>query len=473
VNKPFSKSLVWLRRDLRLHDNTALFNAASQSNSISICFVFDTNILSKLKNKEDQRVDFIYQILQDIKQTLKQHNSDIWIVHGDPIHEIPKLAKSINADAVFVNRDYEKYGVNRDDAVQKKLSGLNKKFESFKDQVLFEADEIVTKNNTHYSVFSPYRNNHLEKLLASGSGINTYKLDDINFEKFTIDKMLTLNDIGFESSNISSFQIATTNQGIQSQINEFQDRLEHYDQTRNFPAIKGVSYLSVHNRFGTISIREIANICLKNYVTPGSKSWLNELIWRDFYFQIIVNFSHVQDGRSFKQQYDNLQYENNESFFESWKQGRTGFPIVDAAMRQLNTTGYMHNRLRMIVASFLTKDLLIDWRWGEEYFKEKLIDFDFSANNGGWQWAASVGCDAQPWFRIFNPILQSQKFDSDGKFIKKYIPELSAFDKKNIHEPHSKFAPKDYPKPIIDHTIQRQKALKMFEHINHVAKKQH
>ena len=372
-----------------------------------------------------------------------------------------------------MNRDYEKYGVNRDDAVQKKLSGLNKKFESFKDQVLFEADEIVTKNNTHYSVFSPYRNNHLEKLLASGSGLNTYKLDDINFEKFTIDKMLTLNDIGFESSNISSFQIATTNQGIQSKINEFQDRLEHYDQTRNFPAIKGVSYLSVHNRFGTISIREIANICLKNYVTPGSKSWLNELIWRDFYFQIIVNFSHVQDGRSFKQQYDNLQYENNESFFESWKQGRTGFPIVDAAMRQLNTTGYMHNRLRMIVASFLTKDLLIDWRWGEEYFKEKLIDFDFSANNGGWQWAASVGCDAQPWFRIFNPILQSQKFDSDGKFIKKYIPELSAFDKKNIHEPHSKFTPKDYPKPIIVHAIQRQKALKMFEHINAVAKKQH
>ena len=473
MNKPFSKSLVWLRRDLRLRDNTALFNASSQSNSISICFVFDTNILSKLKNKEDQRVDFIYQILQDIKQTLKQHNSDIWIVHGDPIHEIPKLAKSINADAVFVNRDYEKYGVNRDDAVQKKLSGLNKKFESYKDQVLFEADEIVTKNNTHYSVFSPYRNNHLEKLLASGSGINTYKLNDINFEKFTIDKMLTLNDIGFESSNISSFQIATTYQGIQSQINEFQDRLEHYDQTRNFPAIKGVSYLSVHNRFGTISIREIANICLKNYVTPGSKSWLNELIWRDFYFQIIVNFSHVQNGHSFKQQYDNLQYENNESFFESWKQGGTGFPIVDAAMRQLNTTGYMHNRLRMIVASFLTKDLLIDWRWGEEYFKEKLIDFDFSANNGGWQWAASVGCDAQPWFRIFNPLLQSQKFDSDGKFIKKYIPELSAFDKKNIHEPHSKFAPKDYPKPIIDHAIQRQKALKMFEHINDVAKKQH
>lgn len=473
MNKSFSKSLVWLRRDLRLHDNTALHEAASQSNSTSICFVFDTNILSKLKNKNDQRVDFIYQILQDIKQTLKKYGSDIWILFGDPVHEIPKLAESINAEAVFVNRDYEKYGVNRDHDVQNKLSGLNKTFHSFKDQVLFEADEIVTKNNTHYSVFSPYRNNHLEKLLTSGSGENLYQLDDINFEKFTIEKTLTLDDIGFDSSNISSFQIATTHQDIQKQINEFKGRLEDYDQTRNFPAIKGVSYLSVHNRFGTISIREIANICLQNYSTPGSKSWLNELIWRDFYFQIIVNFSHVQDGHSFKQQYDNLQYENNESFFESWKQGMTGFPIVDAAMRQLNTTGYMHNRLRMIVASFLTKDLLIDWRWGEEYFKEKLIDYDFSANNGGWQWAASVGCDAQPWFRIFNPLLQSQKFDSDGKFIKKYVPELSEFDKKNIHEPHAKFTPKDYPKPIIDHATQRPKALKMFEHVNNVVKKQH
>lgn len=473
MNKPFSKSLVWLRRDLRLHDNTALHEAASQSNSISICFVFDTNILGKLKNKNDQRVDFIYQILQDIKQTLKKYGSDIWILFGDPVHEIPKLAESINANAVFVNRDYEKYGVNRDNDVQKKLSLLNKTFHSFKDQVLFEADEIVTKNNTYYSVFSPYRNNHLEKLLTSGSGANSYQLDDINFEKFTIEKTLTLDDIGFDSSNISSFQIATTHQDIQKQIAEFKDRLEHYDQTRNFPAIKGVSYLSVHNRFGTISIREIANICLQNYSTPGSKSWLNELIWRDFYFQIIVNFSHVQDGHSFKQQYDNLQYENNESFFESWKQGMTGFPIVDAAMRQLNTTGYMHNRLRMIVASFLTKDLLIDWRWGEKYFKEKLIDYDFSANNGGWQWAASVGCDAQPWFRIFNPLLQSQKFDSDGKFIKKYVPELSEFDKKNIHEPHTKFTPKDYPKPIIDHATQRPKALKMFEHVNNVVKKQH
>ena len=473
MNKPFSKSLVWLRRDLRLHDNTALHEAASQSSSISICFVFDTNILGKLKNKIDQRVDFIYQILQDIKLTLKQHGSDIWILFGDPVNEIPKLAESINANAVFVNKDYEKYGVNRDRDVQKKLSRLNKIFQSFKDQVLFEADEIVTKNNTHYSVFSPYRNNHLEKLLTSGSGTNAYQLDDINFDKFTIEKTLTLDDIGFETSNISSFQIATTHQDIQKQITEFKDRLQHYDQTRNFPAIKGVSYLSVHNRFGTISIREIANICLQNYSTPGSKSWLNELIWRDFYFQIIVNFSHVQDGQSFKQQYDNLQYENNESFFESWKQGMTGFPIVDAAMRQLNTTGYMHNRLRMIVASFLTKDLLIDWRWGEEYFKEKLIDFDFSANNGGWQWAASVGCDAQPWFRIFNPLLQSQKFDSDGKFIKKYVPELSEFDKRNVHEPHAKFTPKDYPKPIIDHATQRQKALKMFETINNVVKKQH
>jgi len=472
VSKLYQKSLVWLRRDLRLHDNTALYQAHLRSEKVNLCFVFDTQILNELSDKKDQRVDFLHRILLDIKETLKKLQSDIWILHGDPKTEIPSLAKSIQADAVFANRDYEKYGVLRDENIKKSLNLQNISFEDYKDQVLFEANEVLTKTSTPYSVFSPYRNNHLEKLKLTGAGRLNYKVDTINFEKFSANKMPPLAEIGFESTNISNLPIALKQSQIQSQIKDFEGRLNNYDQTRNYPAIKGVSYLSVHNRFGTISIREIADLCLNN-LNSGSNTWLNELIWRDFYFQIIVNFPHVQDGKSFKQQYDQLEYENSDHLFEAWKTGNTGFPIVDAAMRQMNQTGYMHNRLRMIVASFLTKDLLIDWRWGERYFKEKLIDYDFSANNGGWQWAASVGCDAQPWFRIFNPLLQSQKFDPEGKFIKKYIPELEGFDKKSVHEPHQKNSNITYAKPVVEHSLQRQKALKMFEKINNVAKKQH
>jgi deoxyribodipyrimidine photo-lyase len=465
VNKLYKKSLVWLRRDLRLNDNTAIFKASENSESIALCFIFDTNILDELDDKSDKRVDFIHQILCDLKKKLKGLNSDIFVVSGDPAYEIPKLAKSIEANAVYVNRDYEIYGTKRDKCIDDKLSEMRIDFESFKDQVLFEADEILTKASSYYSVFSPYRNNHLEKLMTTGVGINNYIVENLPLEKFSTSDLPSLKSLGFQSTNINNLKIATSHNLIESQVNDFKLRIKNYDQARNFPAIKGVSYLSVHNRFGTISIRELANICLKN-MNSGTKSWLNELVWRDFYFQIIVNFSHVQSGQTFKLKLNNLPYENNEKFFEAWKNGLTGFPIVDAAMRQLNQTGFMHNRLRMIVASFLTKDLLIDWRWGEAYFKQKLIDYDFSANNGGWQWAASVGCDAQPWFRIFNPLLQSKKFDADGKFIKKYIHELEFVDKKNIHEPHTKLSNIDYPKPIIDHKLQRAKALKMFENIN-------
>ncbi len=476
MNKIHKKSLVWLRRDLRLHDNTAIFNASNETSLVTLCFVFDKNILDQLNDPEDRRVEFIKTILDDIRSNLNSIQSDIWILYGDPLTEIPKLASKIKADAVYVNRDYEKYGVLRDEKVKSILNEDNINFYSFKDQVLFEADEILTQKEAPYSVFSPYRNNHLSKLTITGSGYLNYNYKKITFEKFISEKNYSLNDLGFKKTNLSSIAISTKADDIQNQIKDFKTRIDKYDRLRNFPAIKGVSYLSVHNRFGTISIREIADICL-NTISSGSKSWLNELIWRDFYFQIIGNFPHVQDGLTFKEQYNNLQYENKLSFFDAWKNGMTGFPIVDSAMRQLNQTGFMHNRLRMIVASFLTKDLLIDWRWGEQYFKDKLIDYDFSANNGGWQWAASVGCDAQPWFRIFNPLLQSKKFDPEGTFIKKYIPELSMLDKKTIHDPHASKADNpsknSYPHPIIDHSIQRKKALEMFEKVNNVVKKQH
>ena len=271
MSKLYQKSLVWLRRDLRLHDNTALYQAHLRSEKVNLCFVFDTEILNALSDKKDQRVDFLHRILLDIKETLKKLQSDIWILHGDPKTEIPSLAKSIQADAVFANRDYEKYGVLRDENIKKSLNLQNISFEDYKDQVLFEANEVLTKTSTPYSVFSPYRNNHLEKLKLTGAGRLNYKVDTINFEKFSANKMPLLAEIGFESTNISNLPIALKQSQIQSQIKDFEGRLNNYDQTRNYPAIKGVSYLSVHNRFGTISIREIADLCLNN-LNSGSNT---------------------------------------------------------------------------------------------------------------------------------------------------------------------------------------------------------
>ena len=474
MSNNINNSLVWLRRDLRLYDHNALFQALKNSKSVYCCFIFDSEILNELNNKIDRRIDFIWNSLKEIKTDLNKLGSDLIVETGDPVDIIPSLIKKYKCSALFINKDYEKYAINRDEKISKVLLKNNIQFNKYKDQVIFEEKEILTQNSTPYTVFTPYKNNHLKKIF--NEGITQFDCESYknNLAKFKFGPLLTLKTIGFEETNLSAINLTAGTKGGLILIEDFKKRIQNYDVNRNFPGTKGVSYLSVHNRFGTISIRHLVKIALANS-SDGSSTWLNELIWRDFYFQILSNFPHIQDGKSFKIKYNNLKFENNEKKFKAWKTGNTGFPIVDAGMRQLNATGYMHNRLRMIIACFLVKDLLIDWRWGEKYFADHLIDFDLSANNGGWQWAASTGCDAQPYFRIFNPTLQSEKFDPEGKFIKKYVPELELLSKKEIHQPSVFFNKtqnhfpiklgEDYPFPIVNHAEQKAKVMTLFKDI--------
>lgn len=465
-------SIIWLRRDLRLYDNAALFHALKNSDQVFTVFIFDTHILNKLKNKKDRRIEFILKSLKEIKENLNKQGSDLIIEKGEPETLIPNLIKEYKCDSLYINRDYEAYAQERDNSITEILSKKQVKTFAFKDQVLFECDEILTQSNKPYTVFTPYKNNHLKKL--NEEGIDLYKCEDhkSNFAKFTHKPLPSIEELSFEKTNLEELDLPTGTSGGKKLLEKFYKNIKIYSKSRNYPAVRGVSYLSVHNRFGTLSIRHLAKMAIEAD-NDGASTWLSELIWRDFYFQIIANFPHVSKNKSFKPQFENLQFENDEKKFEAWKNGLTGFPIIDAAMKQINQTGYMHNRLRMIVSSFLVKDLLIDWRWGEQYFQDNLIDFDFSANNGGWQWAASTGCDSQPYFRIFNPILQSEKFDKDGLFIKKYLPQLEPLSSKQIHQPWMHFEKntdtfpiklgEDYPFPIINHSEQRDKALAMYK----------
>tara|TARA_B100000767_G_scaffold73028_1_gene69687 strand:+ start:1078 stop:2496 length:1419 start_codon:yes stop_codon:yes gene_type:complete len=465
-------AIIWLRRDLRLYDNAALFHALKDSNQVFPVFIFDKKILSKLKNKKDRRIEFILRSLSEIKKTLNENGSDLIVEMGDPEILIPKLFIEYKCKSLYINRDYEKYAQNRDHTISKILLNKNVMTFTFKDQVLFENNEILTQSNNPYTVFTPYKNNHLKKLNEQGIEIYNCENHKDNFAKFTFKALPTLEVLGFEKTNLEDLDLPTGTLGGKNLLEKFYKNIKNYSTNRNFPSMRGVSYLSVHNRFGTLSIRHLAKLAIEAD-NDGASTWLSELIWRDFYFQIIANFPQVSEKKSFKSQYENLQFENDENKFEAWKNGLTGFPIIDAAMKQINQTGYMHNRLRMIVSSFLVKDLLIDWRWGEKYFEDNLIDFDFSANNGGWQWASSTGCDSQPYFRIFNPVLQSEKFDKDGSFIKKYIPQLVPLSPKEIHQPWIYFEKNkgafpiklgiDYPLPIIDHKQQREKALLMYK----------
>jgi len=474
VNNKINNSLVWLRRDLRLYDHNALFQALKNSKSVYCCFIFDIKILENLSNKNDRRIDFIWHALKEIKTDLNNLSSDLIVEVGDPVVLIPSLIQKYKCSALFLNKDYEKYAIDRDKKIHDKLQKKNIKTYKYKDQVIFEEREILTQNNSPYTVFTPYKNNHLKKIF--NEGITLFDCDSYkgNFARFKNKPLQSLKEIGFEHSNISSISVPLGTRGGIALIDDFKRRIKNYNRNRNFPGVKGVSYLSVHNRFGTVSIRHLAKIALEHN-SEGSSTWLNELIWRDFYFQILSNFPHVEDGKAFKSKYNNLKFENDEKKFSAWANGKTGFPIVDAGMRQLNSTGFMHNRLRMIIACFLVKDLLIDWRWGEKYFADHLIDYDLSANNGGWQWAASTGCDAQPYFRIFNPLLQSEKFDPEGKFIKKYVPELELLNKKEIHQPSVFFnkSPNDfpvklgldYPFPIVSHADQKPKIMALFKDV--------
>jgi deoxyribodipyrimidine photo-lyase len=465
-------ALVWFRRDLRDCDHAALYHALKHYSKVYCVFVFDTAILDTLPSKEDRRVEFIWESVNTLKTALQKNQSDLVVLHGSAVQEIPMLAKTLNVEAVFSNRDYEPLAIQRDAQVAAMLANSNILFYQFKDHVIFEEDEVLTQLGKPYTVFTPYKNACYKKL--TDFFLTPYPVDKYigSLVKCQPTPMPTLESLGFKVTNLSQLKLPTGMQGAQQLFNDFMFRIGDYHETRNFPAVKGPSYLSVHLRFGTISIRQLARAA-KYASGEGAVTWLNELMWRDFYFQVLYHRPDLQEGHAFKQEYEHLNYPNNPLLFEAWCNGETGYPIVDAGMRQLNQTGYMHNRLRMVTASFLVKDLLIDWRWGEQYFADKLIDFDFSANNGGWQWAASTGCDAQPYFRIFNPLSQSQKFDAKGQFIRKYIPEIGHLSNELIHDPYGALKEKKgqliklehlhYPQPVVEHAEQRDKALALYK----------
>ena len=470
------KSLVWFRRDLRDYDHAALYYALKNSSQVYCAFVFDTEILDLLQDKADRRVEFIWESIRELKTAMQKNGSDLIVLYGKARHEIPQLAFELGVEAVFLNHDYEPAAIARDADVSQQLAQKNIAFHQYKDQVIFEKDEVLTLNNKPYSVFSPYRNTALKKL--NDFYVQPYAVDSHikNLAKPAASNLISLEEMGFARTNLKTIKLPTGMSGGQTLFEDFVNRMPQYKATRDFPSIKGPSYLSVHLRFGTISIRHLARTArnmMNDGAGDGAYSWLNELIWRDFYFQILHHNPRVAAGHAFKAEFESLPFPNNQALFKAWCDGQTGYPLVDAAMRQLNQTGWMHNRLRMVAASFLVKDLLVDWRLGEQYFAEKLIDFDFSANNGGWQWAASTGCDAQPWFRIFNPITQSEKFDASGKFIRKYVPELSACNDKEIHAPWlmpplrqqsiNVIIQQQYPAPVVDHATQRSLCLSLYK----------
>ncbi|OJX49916.1 MAG: deoxyribodipyrimidine photolyase [Flavobacterium sp. 38-13] len=422
-------NIFWFRRDLRLDDNKALFEALSNNATLPV-FIFDKNILSELP-KDDARVTFISALLDNIQAILKQNHKSLAVFHDDPIHVFKKLvAENAEINAVYTNHDYEPYAQKRDAEVGAFLKSKNIAFHTFKDQVIFEKEEVIKEDGKPYVVFTPYskkwKENFNEKLTESFP--SEKKLAEIAQHSYPY---LSLKEIGFEASGI---KVADYN--ISSAL------IENYAETRNFPGIEGTSHLSPHLRFGAVSIRKIVKTALKH----RKETFLNELIWREFFMQILWHFPNTVT-ESFRPKYDHIQWRNNKTEFQSWCEGTTGYPIVDAGMRQLNATGTMHNRVRMIVASFLCKHLLIDWRWGEAYFAEKLLDYEQSSNIGNWQWAAGSGVDAAPYFRIFNPSEQVRKFDKDLKYIRKWVPEFEQLDYR----------------PIIDHKEARERCLVVYK----------
>ncbi len=468
----YARSLCWFRRDLRLSDHAALCRALQQSDQVYCVFVFDTDILDALTEQQDRRVEFIWHSVRELQQRLQQHGSTLHVLHGRARLLIPSLARELKIDAVFCNRDYEPDAVLRDASVAHALTETAITFHQYKDQVIFEQAEILTAGGTPFSVFTPYKNAWLKKL--DDVATRAYPVEDFlhHLARTASTSMPDLPALGFAPTNLLSLALPTAESGANQLFGDFCLRISHYQAARDFPAVKGVSYLSTHLRFGTISIRRLVDFA-RHTEGLGAQIWLSELIWRDFYQMVLHHHPHVARGQTFKAQFNALEFDHDAQKFSAWCEARTGFPLIDAAMRQLNQSGYMHNRLRMVAASFLVKDLHIDWRWGERYFARHLLDFDLAANNGGWQWAASTGCDAQPWFRIFNPVTQSEKFDAEGKFIRRYVPELKHCPNRWLHAPWLMPVTAqnecgivigvDYPAPIVDHALARIKTLAMFK----------
>ena len=462
--------LCWIRRDLRLSDHRALMEACRAADKVTLVFVYDTTILDKLKDRDDRRVTFIHNSVQEVDQNLRKMGSALVILYGDPRKEIPSLVKKLSIEAVFCNKDYEPSAKERDETVARNLHSKGSRFFTYTDQVVFEGLEVATKSGSAFRIFTPYKNAWLKKL--TDDNIEEFRPD---LKKLTSIKDLkgflkrwTLNDIGFQRADL---WLEAGESAARKRLSAFVKKLDEYDEKRDLPSKNSTSGLSVHLRFGTISIRKLVRLALKQK-SIGAEVWLSELIWRDFYQMILDRFPRVTTS-AFQPQYNSIKWPGTNQYFHAWCKGITGYPLVDAAMRHFNETGWMHNRLRMIVASFLVKDLLVDWRKGEAYFARFLLDFDLAANNGGWQWCASTGCDAQPWFRIFNPVTQSRRFDPDGKFIRTVLPELASFSNKDIHFPSTNslttqerascIIGKDYPKPIVEHAAQRDKILKVFK----------
>ncbi|WP_109829653.1 cryptochrome/photolyase family protein [Reichenbachiella versicolor] len=421
-------NIFWFRRDLRLHDNVGLTAALNSGNPVLPIFIFDKEILSELES-DDPRVQFIYQSLLVIDEKLKKHGKSLKVIHNNPIEAWKELIKEFEIESVFTNKDYEPYAIDRDLAIKDLLNEKGIQFHSFKDQVIFEEYEIVKADGKPYTVYTPYKNKWLEKFktISLKLKVKTTTIDDRFFScNYSFPK---LNQIGFEPSTIQVEPYSLI-------------QLGNYHDTRDFPAQNSTSYLSPHLRFGTVSVREMVN-----FAEETNSTFLSELIWREFFMQILFHFPYVV-SQSFKPKYEGIQWRNDKVEFEKWCNGETGYPIVDAGMRELNATGYMHNRVRMITASFLIKHLLIDWRWGEAYFAKKLLDFDLSANNGNWQWVAGTGCDAAPYFRVFNPTEQVKKFDKQLEYIKKWVPELNSLE---------------YPTPIVEHKFARERVLEAYK----------
>ncbi len=488
--KKFDRALVWFRRDLRSFDHAALHHALASARQVFCVFIFDKDILDPLlaHGTTDRRVAFIHAALLQLDAELRRHGGGLLVRHARAADALPQMAQELGVDAVFCNHDYEPSAIARDRAVADALSKEGRQFFSTKDQVIFEKDEVLSLSAKPFSVFTPYKNAWLKKFQLPSGGLDSGLIPHFDCtpqpgqfaSPSPAPTMPTLAQLGFDQVDFGALLIPTGMSGGQQLLDDFLPRLGRYGSTRDYPSVKGPSYLSVHLRFGTVSIRALARHAMDAIQSgtggEGAAVWLAELVWRDFYFMILHHHPQVADGASFKADYDRIEWEEGaqaDELFAAWCEGRTGYPLVDAAMLQLNRSGYMHNRLRMVTACFLIKDLGIDWRRGEAYFARMLNDFDLSANNGGWQWASSSGCDAQPYFRIFNPVTQSEKFDAEGKFIKRYLPQLAKLDAKHIHAPWTAPAMtlqmagialgKDYPRPVVAHDEARKRTLERYE----------
>jgi deoxyribodipyrimidine photo-lyase len=483
--KKYQRGLMWFRRDLRSHDNAALHHALRACESVFCVFIFDIDILDSLP-RADRRVEFIRESLVELDQCLTDlarasgaSFTGLLVRHGAVLESLASLAESLSVQAVFANRDDEPQSLARDGSLNAILSSRNVAFHDFKDHVIFERSELLTLDARPYRVFTPYRNAWLKKIDQ-----DDMRAHDVAGHASSLaapperlrSPVPSLAELGFARTNLAELGIVPGSRGASQLLQDFGTRIDEYSTAREFPAVNGCSHLGIHLRFGTLSIREVALEAWKRQQAGsiGAATWLNELIWRDFYAQILCHFAHVATG-AFKSEYDLIEWESGGKalgLFSAWCEGRTGYPLVDAAMAQINQTGYMHNRLRMVTASFLVKDLGIDWRWGEKYFAEKLNDFELASNNGGWQWAASTGCDAQPYFRIFNPVSQSVKFDSDANFIRQYLPALRRLPRSAVHSPWLASLKelegagielgRDYPHPIVSHDEARSSTLRRF-----------